>query len=75
MLTVADECSSWQADRGLKQWEVMVSGTVARKEPLTLAISSGGYVNDGLYDELFKRGTRVLLGKSEDKRLLPVFTQ
>ena len=73
MLTVADECSSWQADRGLKQWEVMVSGTIARKEPLTLAISSGGYVNDGLYDELFKRGTRVLLGKSEDKRLLPVF--
>ena len=73
MLTVADECSSWPAERGLKQWEVMVSGTVARKEPLTLAISSGGYVNDGIYDELLKRGTRVLLGDSQDKHLLPVF--
>lgn len=73
MLTVADEMSSWAADRGLKQWEVMVSGTGARLEPITLAISSGGYVNDGIYDELFKRGTRFLLGESHDQRLLPVF--
>jgi len=73
MLTVADEMSSWPAERGLKQWEVMVSGTGARSEPITLAISSGGYINDGIYDELFKRGTRVLMGESNDKRLLPVF--
>lgn len=73
MLTVADEMSSWPADRGLKQWEVMTSGTGARQEPITLAISSGGYVNDGIYDELFKRGTRFLKGEGSDKRLLPIF--
>ena len=73
MLTVADEMSSWPADRGLKQWEVMTSGTGAREEPITLAISSGGYVNDGIYDELVKRGTRFLLGDSHGKRLLPLF--
>lgn len=73
MLTVADEMSSWAAERGLKQWEVMVSGTGARTEPITLAISSGGYINDGPYDELFKRGTRFLMGEGHDKRLLPVF--
>lgn len=73
MLTVADEMSSWPAERGLKQYEVMVSGTGARVEPLTLSISSGGYVNDGIYDELFKRGTRFLLGEANDKRLLPIF--
>ena len=73
MLTVADEMSSWQAARGLKQWEVMVSGTGARIEPITLAISSGGYENDGVYDELFKRGTRFLKGESTEKHLLPVF--
>ena len=73
MLTVADEMSSWQAVRGLKQWEVMVSGTGARIEPITLAISSGGYENDGIYDELFKRGTRFLLGESSEKHLLPLF--
>ena len=73
MLTVADEMSSWTADRGLRQYEVMVSGTGARVEPITLSISSGGYVNDGIYDELFKRGTRFLMGESEEKRLLPIF--
>ena len=73
MLTIADEMSSWPAERGLKQYEVMVSGTGARQEPLTISISSGGYVNDGIYDELFKRGTRFLLGESHDKRLLPIF--
>ena len=73
MLTVADEMSSWPAARGLKQYEVMVSGTGARQEPITLSISSGGYVNEGIYDELFKRGTRFLLGESHDKKLLPIF--
>jgi len=73
MLTVADEMSSWPAERGLKQYEVMTSGTGARVEPITLSISSGGYVSDGIYDELFKRGTRFLMGESEEKRLLPIF--
>lgn len=73
VLTVADEMSSWPAEKGLKQYEVMTSGTGAREEPITLSISSGGYVNDGPYDELFKRGTRFLLGESHDQRLLPVF--
>lgn len=73
MLTVGDEMSSWPAARGLKQYEVMVSGTGAREEPITLSVSSGGYVSDGPYDELFKRGTRVLLGESSEKHLLPIF--
>lgn len=71
MLTVADEMSSWPAARGLKQYEVMVSGTGAREEPITLSISSSGYVNDGIYDELFKRSTAFLLGSSKEQRLLP----
>ena len=72
MLTVADEMSSWPAARGLRQYEVMVSGTGAREQPLTLSISSSGYVDGGIYDELFKRGTRFLLGDSREKRLLPI---
>lgn len=73
MLTVADEMSSWPAARGLRQYEVMTSGTGAREEPITLSISSGGYVDGGIYDELFTRGTRFLLGESHDQRLLPIF--
>lgn len=70
-LTVCDEMSSWAAARGLKQYEVMVSGTGAREQPITLSISSAGYVNDGIFDELFKRSTKFLLGNSKEEHLLP----
>ena len=72
MLNVADELAAWPAAAGLKQYEVLTSGDLARREPLTLSISSGGYVNGGPYDELFSRGTRFLLGGSQETRLLPV---
>ena len=70
---VADEVAAWApAERSLKQWEVMVSGTGARREPLGLAISSAGYENDGIFDELFKRGTAFLNGNSREQHLLPL---
>lgn len=72
-LVVGDEYSSWPGERGLKQYEVMVSGMGARTQPLILMISSGGYENEGIYDELVKRGTSWLLGNSRETRLLPIF--
>ena len=71
-LAVCDECASWQGDQGLKFYEVIKSSFGARRQPLLLAMSTSGYVNDGIYDELMKRGTRFLLGDSKEKRLLPV---
>lgn len=71
-LTVCDEGSSWPGDRGLKQYEVMVSGTGAREEPLTLMITSSGYEDEGVYDELVKRGTAFLNGDSRETRFLPI---
>lgn len=72
MLSVCDEMSSWPAARGLRMYEVLVSGTTAREQPLTVSISSAGYVDEGIYDELVRRGTRFLLGDSKEKHLLPV---
>lgn len=72
MLTVCDEGSSWPAARGLRQYEVMMSGTGAREEPIMLMISSSGYVDEGIYDELIKRGTSFLKGNSSEKHILPV---
>lgn len=72
MFYCADEVASWVGERGLKQWEVMVSGTGAREEPLGLAISSGGYVTGGIFDEFEKRGTAVLKGTSREKHFLPI---
>ena len=68
----ADEAFAWPGVAGQRQWEVMVSGTGAREEPLGMAISSGGYENEGLGDELMKRGTSFLLGNSREQHLLPI---
>lgn len=70
---VCDEIASWVGDAGKKQYEVMKSALGARRQPFILSCTTSGYVNEGIYDELFKRGTRFLLGDSKEKRLLPVF--
>ena len=72
MFWVADEVAAWPGVNGLRQWEVMASGTGARMEPLGMAISSGGYENEGLYDELMKRSTGFLMGNSREQNILPI---
>ena len=66
-----DEVASWPGQAGLKQYEVLKSALGARKQPLILSITTAGYENEGIYDELIKRSTRVLLGDSQEQRLLP----
>lgn len=70
-LVVNDEVEAWPGDQGLKQYEVMTSALGARKQPLIISIATAGYVNDGIFDELFKRATAFLKGNSREKRLLP----
>jgi len=72
-LVICDEVASWVGDAGKKQYEVMKSALGSRKQPMILSCTTSGYVNEGIYDELFKRGTRFLLGDSKEQRLLPVF--
>lgn len=71
-LGVADEIASWAGDAGLKFYEVLKSSMGARRNPILLAMSSAGYENDGIFDELLKRSTRLLTGDSRENRLLPV---
>ena len=71
-LTICDEIHAWPGDRGLKQYEAMRSGLGARCQPMIISISTAGYEVNGIYDELLSRSTRVLLGDSEEKRLLPI---
>ena len=71
-LCVADEIASWSGDAGLKFYEVIKSSFGARRQPLLLAMSTSGYINDGIFDEIMKRATRFLLGNSKERRLLPV---
>ena len=68
---ICDEVASWEGDAGLKQYEVMKSGMGARPEAILLSVTTSGYINDSIYDELVKRATRFLLGDSKETKLLP----
>ena len=68
---ICDEISSWQGDGGLKQYEVIKSALGSRKQPLIVNITTSGYVDEGIYDELVRRSTRVINGDSRETRLAP----
>lgn len=70
-LAVADEIAAWAGEPGLRFYEVLQSSTGSRKEPILLSISTAGFENNGIFDELMKRCTRVLLGGSKERRLAP----
>lgn len=72
---ICDEIAAWHGDQGLKFYEVLKSSVGARKQPLLLCITTAGYENESIYDELFRRSTRFLMGDSKEKRLLPVLYQ
>ena len=69
---ILDELASWRGSGGLRFYEVIKSSVGARKQPLIFGITTSGYENDGIYDELVLRGTRYLSGDSLESHFLPV---
>ena len=70
-LAVCDEIAAWAGDPGKKQYEVLKSALGARVQPMLLSISTAGYINDGIFDELHKRATAILAGTSKESRYAP----
>ena len=71
-IVTCDEIAAWAPPaQSLKQYEVLKSALGARKQPMIVNITTAGYVNDGIYDELIKRATAVINGTSKEKRLAP----
>lgn len=70
-LAVCDEIASWAGDAGLKQYEVLKSALGARTQPMILSITTAGYVDEGIFDELMRRATAVINGDSRESRLAP----
>ena len=68
---LCDEIASWQGDAGLKQYEVLTSALGSREQPLIMSITTAGYIDESIFDELIKRSTAVLNGDSREKRLAP----
>lgn len=74
-LAVCDEIAAWVGDNGLKQYDVLTSALGARTQPMILSITTANYVNEGIFDDLYKRATAFLMGNSREKRLLPFLYQ
>lgn len=72
-LAICDEFGAWEGQRGLDLYTTLTSGMTKRKEPLVVSISTANFSNEGVYDELFTRSTRLLMGDSKEERLLPFF--
>ena len=70
-LCICDEVAAWEGDKGLKQYEVLKSAFGARSNGRLVSLTTSGYINDGVFDEIMKRATRFLLGESKERRLLP----
>lgn len=68
---ICDELGAWQGEQGLRQYQVMKSAMGARKQPLLVSITTPGYVQDGIYDEMIRRATAVINGTSRETRLAP----
>ena len=71
LMVVADEIAAWEGDAGLKQYQVFKSAQGAQAEGILLSCSTAGYINDSIYDDIMKRATRLLMGDSNEHRLLP----
>lgn len=70
-ISVLDEFSSYPAEQSLRVYEVTKSAMGARDESILLSISTAGYIQESIYDELMRRSTRLLLGDSKETKLLP----
>ena len=68
---VCDELGAWQGEQGQRQYQVIKSALGARKQPILASITTAGYVNDGIYDEMIRRATAVINGTSRETRLAP----
>ena len=74
-LTVCDEIAAWSGENGIRQYTVMTSALGSREQPMIFSITTANHIHGGIYDELFNRATRFLLGNSREKRLLPFIYQ
>lgn len=76
-MVVYDEFAAWDANKGVKMYEVMKSGQTSRRQPINLLCSTANYVSEGLYDQIMERSDRALFENamddpdSKEARLLP----
>lgn len=70
-MSVFDEFAAWEGAKSLDMYNVIMSAQGSQPQPVNILCSTANFIDDGLYDNVFPRSTKVLLGDSEEDELLP----
>ena len=68
-LTIIDEC---HAIRGRELYDVLKQSQSARKQPLTITITTAGIERESIFDDLYKYAVAVASGMIKDTHFLPL---
>jgi phage terminase large subunit-like protein len=69
---IADELHAWPGQRGRDLWDVLTTSTGARRQPLTIAITTAGHEKNSVCYELYDYAKKVRDGVIDDPSFLPV---
>lgn len=61
-MAACDEIHAWKGIRGTALYNIVYNGTSSRDEPLVLAVTTGGFERDGIFDLKYELSERVING-------------
>lgn len=70
-MAIFDEFAAWEGAKSLDMYNVIMSAQGSQPQPVNILCSTANFIDDGLYDNVFPRSTKVLMGDSEEDELLP----
>ena len=62
-VVICDELHVWEGERGNVVWGTLTRGTVARREPMVIQITTAGYDKQSVCYELYNYAKRVQSGE------------
>jgi phage terminase large subunit-like protein len=67
-VVICDELHEWTGPKGRGVWNTLTNGTIARKQPMVLQITTAGVDRDTICYEQYEYGMKVNAGEIDDPR-------
>jgi phage terminase large subunit-like protein len=67
-VVICDELHEWLGPKGRGVWNTLTNGTIARKQPMVIQITTAGVERESLCYEQYEYGQKVRDGEIEDLR-------
>lgn len=67
-VVICDELHEWTGPKGRGVWNTLTNGTIARKQPMVLQITTAGVDRDTVCYEQYEYGLKVQSGEIDDPR-------